>query len=96
MRRQRQRRVRGVGLRVPVEQLAADPLELPADRQLGTVQVDVLPDEPEHLAPAQPEHEDQDVRRVERVRVRLRRLEERPRLSSLVHACACRLPDWAA
>ena len=46
---------------------SVDPLQLPTDRDLCRVQVHVLPPQPEHLAAAQSEHEDQDVPGVQRV-----------------------------
>ena len=48
--------------------------------QLPRVEVDVSPGEPQHLALAQTEHQDQDVRGVERVVVGAGRLQEAPRL----------------
>jgi len=42
---------RCLGLDLTTKELASDPLELLADVQLGGVQVDELPGEPEYLAP---------------------------------------------
>ena len=50
-----------------VDQLAADPLQLPADLDLPAVQVDARPGEAQHLAAAQAVDEDQHVRGVHRV-----------------------------
>lgn len=50
--RQRGRRVVGLG-RLPVEELAADPVELTGDPQLLAAEVDAVPDQPEHLTPPQ-------------------------------------------
>jgi hypothetical protein len=45
--RQRQRRLGWFGLGLTADELAADPLDLLADVQLGGVKVDRLPGEPE-------------------------------------------------
>src|SRR5262245_30657239 len=50
---QRKRCLRRVGLGLSVEQLAAHSLQLPADVDLGRVQVHVVPREPEHFSLAQ-------------------------------------------
>jgi hypothetical protein len=42
----------------PVAAAGDGPLDLPADGQLGRVQVDLIPAEPKDLALARPEHED--------------------------------------
>jgi hypothetical protein len=47
---QREHGLRSLRLRRPVEELAPNALE--PDGQLGRVQVQVVPHEPEHLAPA--------------------------------------------
>ncbi|MFG3702026.1 hypothetical protein ACGF5C_29640 [Micromonospora sp. NPDC047620] len=63
-----------------MQQFGTDPLELSVDAQLSGVEVDVSPGESQHLALAQTEHQDQDVRGVERVIVGAGRLQEPPRL----------------
>jgi hypothetical protein len=52
--RQRQHRIRRLGLGFPVQQLTADPLQLPGDCDLGGEQVDVGPPQPEQLAAPPP------------------------------------------
>ncbi|MEV4664303.1 hypothetical protein AB0J85_20405 [Micromonospora echinofusca] len=49
-----------------MQQLAADPLQLPADRQLPGRQVDGILGQAEHLALAQAEHQDQHSVRLSR------------------------------
>ena len=68
--------LRGLGLSFPVEQLATDPLKLPADIQLAPVQVHRGPGQADHLALAQAHHENQHVRGIERILIPLRRLQE--------------------
>ena len=74
--RHRQGGLRGLGLGFPVQELATDPLELPADIQLSPIQVHGGPGQADHLALAQAHHEDQHVRGVERILVPLCRLQE--------------------
>ena len=57
-----------------------DPLYLPSDERLATLEVDVLPGQAEQLPATQPEREQQDVPGLHRVTTRMRRLEEPPRL----------------
>jgi hypothetical protein len=63
-----------------VEELATDPLELPRDVEFPRVEVDRVPWDADHLSLAKTEHEDQDVRGVERVALALGRLQEATRL----------------
>jgi len=58
----------------------ADPLELLADIQLGGVQVDEFPGEPEYLAFAQAQDQDQDEGGVERLACVPGRFEEPARV----------------
>ena len=51
---ERKGRFRGLGLDLTAEELAADPLELFADVQLGGVEVDQFPGKPEDFTLAQP------------------------------------------
>lgn len=51
-------------------ELATDALELQAHGQLRSIEVDVVPSEPEHFSPTQAEHEDQGVGGIERIVVR--------------------------
>lgn len=69
---------------VPVQELPADPLELEGHRQLPAVQVDVLPAQTQHLAPAQTEVENQHVRAVERIMVSAGGFQELANLGLLV------------
>jgi hypothetical protein len=48
-----------------VQELAAYPLELPADGQLGSTELEVVPGEAEHFALAKAENQDDNVRGVE-------------------------------
>jgi hypothetical protein len=78
--RQRQCGVGLLGLRLPVQQLPADPLELVAHPQLACVSVDVGPGESQDLALAESERENQDKGGVEKVVGVPRRLQEPPSL----------------
>jgi hypothetical protein len=78
--RQRQRRIRRRRLRVSPQQRPVDPLDLPRDERLASLEVDVLPGQPEHLPAPQPEREQQDVPGVHRVAILSRRLQELPSL----------------
>lgn len=74
--RERQNSSGAFGLRVGVQQVTADALELPVDVQFGGGSADVVPGEAEDLTTAQAEHEDQDVGGLERVAVVLRGFQE--------------------
>jgi hypothetical protein len=50
-----------------MEQLAADPLQLLVDVNLGCVSADVGPGQPENFATPQAQDEDQDVCGVQRI-----------------------------
>ena len=53
-----------------------DPLELLADVQLGSVEIDPIPGEPEYLALAQAQDDDENVSGVQRITVATGRLQE--------------------
>ncbi|HLI37260.1 MAG TPA: hypothetical protein VKV80_07940 [Streptosporangiaceae bacterium] len=67
--RQRQRSLGGFGLDRAPDETPVDTLKLLSDIQLGGIEVDSIPGEPEHFALAQVQHEDEDVGRVEGVMV---------------------------
>ena len=64
------------GLGLAAQELVADALNLLADVQLGSIEVDQLPGEPEQFPFAQPEDQDQDVGRVQHVVIAAGRFEE--------------------
>jgi hypothetical protein len=64
-----------------VVELAACPLELPRDGDLGGIEVDVIPGEPEGLAASQPEDQDQDAGGIEGIVVAAGRFEEGSRFT---------------
>src|SRR6516164_1458024 len=65
---QRQASFTSLGLDRREEQLAADPLQLLADMDRSAVEVDVIPAQAEHLPAPQAVEDEQDERRVQRVR----------------------------
>jgi hypothetical protein len=73
---QRQRRFGCLGLDLAAEQLAADPLDLLADVQLGRIEVGQIPGQSEDFALAQAQGQAQDERGVQRFTVAAGRFEK--------------------